>query len=208
MTLKAVIIDGDGTLADTEGTHRDAFNATCRHHGLPWEWDEALTRDLLAVTGGKERLRHCCERFFPRFLDDPFAEETIVFLHAQKTRRHARLAEIGAGEGAEAKKPAPDICLWEMEQLGLPPDNCLAIEDSRNGLLAAHAAGLPVILAESAWTAGDDFAEAVALLSDLGEPHRPYQVIRSALGGIGHVDAAALRLWHVAWRAAKHGPAT
>lgn len=258
MTLKAVIFDVDGTLADTEEAHREAFNATFRHHGLPWEWDEALYRDLLSVAGGKERIRHYCERFFPRFLDDPAADETIGFLHAQKTRRYAHLVDIGAvsprpgvvrllrdlqaagirlaiatttsranvdallaaafavppaptfkvmgcGEDASAKKPAPDIYRWVLEQLDLPPEDCLAIEDSRNGLLAAHAAGLPAIVTENAWTTGDDFAEAVAVLSDLGEPDRPHAVLRSPLDGIGYVDAVALRRWHVAWRVATCG---
>ncbi|MHB1429565.1 MAG: HAD-IA family hydrolase [Rhodocyclaceae bacterium] len=259
MNLKAVIFDVDGTLADTEEAHREAFNATFRAHGLPWEWDEALYRDLLSIAGGTERIRHYCERFFPRFLDDPAADEAIAFLHAQKTRRYAHLVDIGAvaarpgvvrlirdlrdagirlaiatttsranvdallaksfpdlpvfatfevigaGEDASVKKPAPDIYLWVLEQLGLPPEDCLAIEDSKNGLLAAHAAGLPAIVTENAWTTGDDFAEAVAVLSDLGEPDRPHAVRRSPLAGIGYVDAVALRRWHVAWRVATYG---
>lgn len=258
MNLKAVIFDVDGTLADTEEAHREAFNATFRAHSLPWEWDEALYRDLLSVAGGRERIRHYCERFFPRFLDDPAADETIAFLHAQKTRRYAHLVDIGAvaarpgvarlirdlraagirlaiatttsranvdallattlavlpaptfavlgcGEQAQAKKPAPDIYHWVLAQLGLPPEDCLAIEDSKNGLLAAHAAGLPAIVTENAWTTGNDFAEAVAVLSDLGEPDRPHAVLRSVLAGIGYVDAVALCRWHVAWRVATHG---
>jgi beta-phosphoglucomutase-like phosphatase (HAD superfamily) len=47
MTLKAVIFDVDGTLADTEDAHRLAFNATFRDFRLPWEWDVPLYRELL-----------------------------------------------------------------------------------------------------------------------------------------------------------------
>ena len=58
MKLRGLIFDVDGTLADTEETHRVAFNAAFQKPGLDWQWDRKLYRDLLLVTGGKERLRH------------------------------------------------------------------------------------------------------------------------------------------------------
>ena len=42
-------------------------------------------------------------------------------------------------------KPAPDVFLEAARRLGVPPDRCAAIEDSANGLRAAHAAGMRVI---------------------------------------------------------------
>lgn len=256
MTLKAVIFDVDGTLADTEEAHRQAFNVTFEEFGLPWKWDAALYRELLSVTGGKERILHYCECFFPRFLDHPGAGKTIAFLHEQKTLRYAHLVRvgcvmprpgvsrlvqdlrdagirlaiatttsranvdtllatsfsglsvgtfeiIGTGEDAAVKKPAPDIYLWTLKKLGLSPENCLAIEDSRNGLVAAHAAGLPVLITECQWTAGDDFAEAAAVLSDLGEPDRRHRVVRGQFAGIGYADAVSLRSVHAAWSVMK-----
>ena len=56
MSLRALIFDIDGTLADTEEAHRHAFNGAFARAGLSWYWSEARYRDLLAVTGGKERL--------------------------------------------------------------------------------------------------------------------------------------------------------
>ena len=57
-TIKALIFDVDGTLAETERDgHRPAFNAAFADFGLDWHWDEALYGELLAVTGGKERMR-------------------------------------------------------------------------------------------------------------------------------------------------------
>ncbi|MDP1605411.1 MAG: HAD family hydrolase [Rhodocyclaceae bacterium] len=247
--MKAVIFDVDGTLADTEEAHRAAFNATFRQFGLPWEWDAALYRELLAVTGGKERMRHFCERCFPDFLEDPQAGSTIATLHREKTRHYAGLvaaggvaarpgvvrlirelraagirlaiatttsrsnvdallasslktlppdtfAVIGAAEQAAAKKPASDIYLWVLERLGLPPQDCLAIEDSRNGVRAATSAGIPTLVTECAWTAGEDFSGALAVLSDLGEPERPYTLVSGPPNGIGYVDVVVLRRWH------------
>ena len=56
MPLRALIFDVDGTLAETEEAHRVAFNETFAAFGLSWEWSRADYRDLLRVTGGKERI--------------------------------------------------------------------------------------------------------------------------------------------------------
>jgi len=57
-----------GTLADTERDgHRPTFNAVFREAGLDWHWDEALYGELLAVTGGKERIVHFAARYRPDF---------------------------------------------------------------------------------------------------------------------------------------------
>lgn len=56
MSIDALIFDVDGTLADTEEAHRAAFNEAFEHFGLGWTWTQAEYRDLLTVTGGKERL--------------------------------------------------------------------------------------------------------------------------------------------------------
>ncbi len=63
--LAALIFDVDGTLADTERDgHRPAFNAAFTEFGLDWEWDPDLYGELLAVTGGKERIRfHAMDRY-------------------------------------------------------------------------------------------------------------------------------------------------
>ena len=64
----ALIFDVDGTLADTERDgHRCAFNAAFAEVGLDWIWSEDLYGQLLAITGGKERIRHYIERSRPAF---------------------------------------------------------------------------------------------------------------------------------------------
>ncbi|MEP7371595.1 MAG: HAD family hydrolase, partial [Nitrosospira sp.] len=56
--LRAVLFDVDGTLADTERDgHRLAFNAAFQEFGLDWKWEVELYGELLAITGGKERIR-------------------------------------------------------------------------------------------------------------------------------------------------------
>jgi len=76
---------------------------------------------------------------------------------------------IGAGDVVPAKKPAPDIYHWVLERLDLAPDACLALEDSENGLAASLGAGIPTLVTENAYTRGQNFSGALAVLPDLGE---------------------------------------
>jgi hypothetical protein len=43
MPIKAIILDVDGTLADTEDAHRIAFNKAFAENHLSWNWDVALS---------------------------------------------------------------------------------------------------------------------------------------------------------------------
>jgi len=67
-------------------------------------------------------------------------------------------------------KPAPDVFVAAAERLAVPPDGCLVIEDSRNGLLAAKAAGMRCAVVPCGHTRHQDFHEAdhhLATLPDL-----------------------------------------
>ncbi|OHC63344.1 MAG: phosphatase [Rhodocyclales bacterium RIFCSPLOWO2_02_FULL_63_24] len=94
--LEALIFDVDGTLADTERDgHRIAFNAAFAEAGLAWHWDEQLYGELLAVTGGKERMRFYAERHDRNFLQQPDLDACIKALHATKTRHYLALLAAG-----------------------------------------------------------------------------------------------------------------
>lgn len=99
---------------------------------------------------------------------------------------------IGAGDIVPGKKPAPDIYLWVLQQLGLPARHCIALEDSENGLKAALAAGLGAVITISDYTRGQDFSGAALVLSDLGEPAQPFTVLAGNAQGRGWVDAQML----------------
>lgn len=80
---------------------------------------------------------------------------------------------IAAGDEVSAKKPAPDVFRLALDRLGLAPDACIALEDSRNGLLSARGAGLRVVVTPSAYTGGEDFSGASWVLPDLTPANLP-----------------------------------
>ena len=81
-----------------------------------------------------------------------------------------RFAGVFAGDIVAAKKPAPDIYNVAASALHIDPADCVVVEDSRNGLLAARAAGMPCIITQNDLTKGEDFTEAAIVLSSLGDP--------------------------------------
>lgn len=80
---------------------------------------------------------------------------------------------IAAGDEVAAKKPAPDVFNLALERLAMPPAQCLAFEDSRNGLRSAKGAGLPVVMTASIYTDDEDHSAAEWRLPSLAEAHLP-----------------------------------
>jgi HAD superfamily hydrolase (TIGR01509 family) len=89
----------------------------------------------------------------------------------------ARFSAVLAGDVVSKKKPAPDIYDLAVRTLGVDRGVTLAIEDSRNGLEAATAAGLRCVITISSYTREEDFGEAALVVSDLGEPGGSMQVL-------------------------------
>jgi HAD superfamily hydrolase (TIGR01509 family) len=134
--LRALIFDVDGTLAETEEGHRLAFNRAFADAHLDWDWTRALYTDLLAVTGGKERLAHYIERYRPSFTP-PTGQplpDFIAALHGAKTRHYAALL---AGGGIPLR-PGVARLLREAKQAGVrlaiatttSPENVTALFDA------------------------------------------------------------------------------
>lgn len=99
---------------------------------------------------------------------------------------------IGAGDIVPQKKPAPDIYHWVLNQLNLEAQQCIAIEDSENGLQSALAAGLSTIITINGYTQNQNFIGAQAVLSDLGEPTKPFTRIHGNATDTTYVDPQML----------------
>jgi HAD superfamily hydrolase (TIGR01509 family) len=89
---------------------------------------------------------------------------------------------IAAGDEVARKKPAPDVYLAALDKLGIGAENCLALEDSRNGLRSAAAAGIATVVSPSRYTAGEDFSGALRVVDEFSEL-LPLDADRLAAGG-------------------------
>lgn len=224
MKLKAIIFDVDGTIAETEEAHRTAFNQAFTEAGRDWHWSVDDYRELLKITGGKERIRHFVDK-----TGEEASDGLVAGAHARKNEIYAELIEDGAvalrpgidrligearssnvrtaiatttsrsnlvalldchfgagsistfdavvtGEDVARKKPDPEVYRLTLEALGLLPEACIAIEDSRNGLLAAAACGIPVLATPSLYTSHEQFGGAAGVRADLEYPFPPIDV--------------------------------
>lgn len=76
---------------------------------------------------------------------------------------------IGDASTAPIKKPHPQVYLQMLEALQLPADQCLALEDSSNGLRSATAAGIATVITTNVFTAHHDFTGALRVVPDLSQ---------------------------------------
>ncbi|TBN38370.1 HAD family hydrolase [Paracoccus subflavus] len=149
MPLEALIFDVDGTLAETEELHRQAFNDTFADQGIGWTWSRADYRRLLLTTGGKERIaRHMADLGL-----DP-ASLDIPALHRAKTDRYSALMAAG---GLALRDSIADL-IQEARSAGLRV--AIATTTSRPNVDALCAAtfGLPPEAIFSAIACGDEVA--------------------------------------------------
>ena len=248
--LQALLFDVDGTLADTERDgHRVAFNRAFAEEGLDWDWSVELYGKLLAVTGGKERIRYYLDAYNTTFKRPRALDAFIAGLHKSKTRHYTELLATGAiplragvkrllqeahaaglrlaitttttpenvdallentlgtgwqavfeliaaGDIVPAKKPAPDIYHYALQQMQLTAPACIAFEDSENGILATYGAKLATLITVNSYTHDHPFPQAAIVLDGLGEPDAPFTVLQGNANDFTYVDVDFLKYLH------------
>lgn len=240
--LKAFLFDVDGTLSDTERDgHRVAFNQAFEEYGLDWQWDIDTYGQLLAVTGGKERMKFYVDKFLDQDKLPENLDTLIPELHQSKTRHYLKLLSTGAiplrpgverlikearqsgfrlaiattttpenvttllehtlgkdsidwfeviaaGDIVAAKKPAPDIYDYALNAMKLSADECIAFEDSANGIKSSKGADLTTIITTNGYTRDDDFDDACLVIDQMGEPDKPFTVSKGNANDSTYLD--------------------
>jgi HAD superfamily hydrolase (TIGR01509 family) len=98
-----------------------------------------------------------------------------------------------AGDMVSKKKPDPEIYNLALEKTGLKPDEVVVIEDSRNGVLAAKAAGLYIVATTNVYTEKEDLSDADIIVTSLGDPDGEHGLLKKGgdgldYDGVLHVD--------------------
>jgi HAD superfamily hydrolase (TIGR01509 family) len=107
----------------------------------------------------------------------------------------SRFSLILAGDVVKFKKPAADIYELAACRLQVSPDQCVAIEDSRNGLLSAVNAGMKCVITINDYTRAEDFSEAAIVLTCIGDPGGEVTVVHANSSGVsvgGFLTVSAL----------------
>jgi HAD superfamily hydrolase (TIGR01509 family) len=84
--------------------------------------------------------------------------------------RKSAFEHVLAGDVVSRKKPDPEIYVLAKQRFGLPGSECMVIEDSENGLIAARGAGMPCLITTSTYTTHENFEGAAKVVPELGDP--------------------------------------
>ena len=169
----------------TEDDHREFLGCTFR------DMDVALRRRYTLTVDGAEIFRQRAEALVPLYREHgtPMDGVPEVLEWLRAAGHPIAVASSSAPEMIRIKlevlglssffaatvsgwdvgrgKPAPDVFLEAARRLGQAPERCLAVEDSRNGMLAARAAGMACAVVPCAASLHQDFSEATILLPRL-----------------------------------------
>ncbi|NOY71292.1 MAG: HAD-IA family hydrolase, partial [Gammaproteobacteria bacterium] len=121
------------------------------------------------------------------------ANITALLEHAFAEKAQSWFECVAAGDIVPAKKPAPDIYHYVLEQMNVSAKQCLALEDSCNGNLSSVGAGIPTVITYNNYTHDDDFTGAALVVDQLGDPDQAFNIRHGEGYGASCVDLSLLQ---------------
>jgi HAD superfamily hydrolase (TIGR01509 family) len=100
---------------------------------------------------------------------------------------------IAAGDIVPAKKPAADIYQYVLDEMSVSREECLAFEDSENGLISARGVGLTTLVTVNGYTKQHKFTDAAVVLDQLGEPDQAFKCLAGNDHDFQYVNVAMLK---------------
>lgn len=129
------------------------------------------------IESGKLPLRPGVKRFMQEAMDAGLTLGVCTTANIKSARAIAydilkdiKFEFVLAGDMVSKKKPDPEIYNLALEKTGLKPREVVVIEDSRNGVLAAEAAGLHIVATTNVYTEKEDLSDADIIVTCLGDP--------------------------------------
>lgn len=179
--LTPEFVAANGLPADEEGQRAMLADWHKRKTAI---YTELVASGALPARPGIARLvREAADADWTLAVASTSAEPSVraVLVHAVGEELAERFS-VFAGDVVPHKKPAPDIYLLAVDRLGIGPDDAVVVEDSGNGVRAAVGAGIRTIVTVSAYTTEEDFTGASLVVSSLGDPGEPAEVIAAPAG--------------------------
>jgi len=129
------------------------------------------------IESGKLPLRPGVKRLMQEAMDTGLtlgicttSNERAAHAVAFNILKDIRFDFVLAGDVVSRKKPDPEIYNLALEKTGLEPEECVVIEDSRNGVVAATAAGMRVVATTNVYTERENLSQADIIVTCLGDP--------------------------------------
>jgi len=129
------------------------------------------------IESGKLPLRPGIRRFMKELMEAGIqigvcttSNEQAAKAITEKILSDIKFDIVLAGDVVKNKKPDPEIYNLALSRLGLQPDECFVVEDSKNGVKAAKAASMKTIVTTNGYTEKEDVEAGDVIVSSLGEP--------------------------------------
>jgi HAD superfamily hydrolase (TIGR01509 family) len=122
--------------------------------------------------GAVELIDHLAERDIPVAVATSSSRANAE-RHLGQSRLLERFRIVVTRDDVARGKPSPDLFIRAAKDLGIAPERCLSLEDSLNGIRAAHAAGtLPIMVPDLIQPTDEIKAMCIAVVDSLHEVHR------------------------------------